>query len=491
MRRLWTCLLVFTLAACADREGEAKARMADAARDVAAGRAAEPTSFADAAVRYDAALARVADVRKAYADTAAGALATKPTTYLGPLTLGVLEAVVAPQVRALAEAEGTPLACAGYMAQRVAAPLPRVEALSRVAIAAAKGDDVGLAGRLTDVALNTAAGLPAGSEAQRAAWEAIVPALLAAKDTARARELVLTHGLADAWQALAIALVRSGQAKRAAGMVAHSLGGAPYARAEARAEIATALAKQGDAALAKEMMREAERWARAVPPLARARAGLLLARHQVRQGDVTQAEAWLTGSSALRDADLPGLADLVAAYRQAGHDGKLLVRVHADLAAIEAGTHEPPAVELPWLANLAYLQAKLGEPEPGAFALARARLLAGGLAPDLGGQVDLLLAVTDRLLAVDQPGPARDALGDAITLIGRLPLARRDARLAEAARLAVRAGRGERACALVGQVADPATRAIALAEAAAPGFTPAGGALHALLTPLPRPSNEP
>lgn len=495
---LLVCMLLAP--ACTDREGAAREAMAQAAREVAAGRRLEAESWDGALARYEAALAGVAEVRKTYGDTAAGALAKKPTTILGPVTLGVLENAVVPAVRRRAEAEAGPLPCAAFLAETVPAPLPRVQALTAVAAHAMQADQVAVAGRLVQAAQATAAGLPASSEAARTAWGKVVDALLATRELERAHELVLTHGLADGWQGLAIAQVKAGQPQRAAGMVAHALGGAPLARAKARCEIATALWQARDPVLVRSLMTEAENLARAVPPAERARASLLLAEHHARQQGLAQADAWLGAEDGLRDATLAELDGLVAAYKASLGEGRLLARVHADLAAIEAGKAGlAMAPELTWLANLAYLQARLGEAEPGTFALARARLLADGISPAGPGadgrvgnaahpeapvEAAVLLRVAERLLALAQPEPALGALDDATKRITGLGPARREALLAEAARLAGAAAKPDLVLGLVGQLADQAAVAEALAAAtgAAKGqlmASPTG--LHALI----------
>lgn len=502
MRRPLALLLAALLLtpACADREGAARDAMAGAAREVQAGRALEGESWDGALARYEAALAAVAKVRKDYADTPAGALAAKPTTYVGPVTLGVLENAILPAVRRRAEAEGSPLACAALLAETVPQPLPRVRALSAVARHAVVIDQVVVAARLVQAAEGTAAGLPAGSESARTAWSDVADALLATRELDRARDVVLTHGLSDGWQRLAIAQVKAGQAHKAAGMISHALGGGALPRAEARCAIATALWKERDPVLVRTLMTEAERAAREVPAAERARASLLMAEHYAQQQSVAQADTWLATSNGLRDATLAELDRLVAAYAAVAAENRLVARVHADLAAIEAGTAGlPMGEEITWLANLAYLQGRLGESDPGIFALSRARLLADGISPvgpgpdgrvaggdhpDAPIEAAVLLRIAERLFALWQPDPGLGALADASARIAALPAAMREAPLAEGARLAGLAGKPDRVLALVGRMADQARVAEALAAAAAASkgyLTATPQALHVLL----------
>ncbi|MEB3198355.1 MAG: hypothetical protein VKP62_14240 [Candidatus Sericytochromatia bacterium] len=459
------------LGGCADREGEAQQAMKGAAQEMVEARRLESESYAAALERYEAALAVVGKVRTEYADTPAGALAGKPSTYVGPVTLGVLDSVVLPAVRRRAEAEASPLACAAFMAETIPGPAPRVQALATVAKAAAQLDRTTIAGRMLKVAQATAAGLPAGSEAQDHAWESVADTLIAARDLEQARSLILAHGFEGPWQRLAVALVKTGQTQRAAGMVAHSLGGAPMPRLEARAVIAAALWREGDTARAQQLMNEAEYWAKAVTPEEVPRAGLVLARHYAMQRALPQADSWLTQVDGLRVANRDELDGLVEAYRAGGGESRLLARVHDQLTSIEAGTTALPSSEVPWLANVAYLQAKLGEAEPGAFALSQARTRADAISavdspPGLDLEVTTLMDISERLLTIGHIQPGLGALEDALDRVRRYPLPMRPPFLLRAAKLAAYGGKADRALNLIEQLTTQEQIAGALAEAA-------------------------
>lgn len=476
----WLLAAILAAPGCDYRERQATKLLDRAAEEVAAGQAAQAKSQGAAVVRYDAALALLTQVKKDYKGTDAAARADKPTTTLGTMQLGTLERVVLPEARQRAEAEAGPVACAAYLAETEPRPLPRARALAAVAADAALLGDAVTAERLLATGQAVVAGLPTNSPARVEALDALADAYMAGKALDQARALVLANGLPDAWLRLAAAYVAAGQATKAADMVQHAPGGAPRARAEALGAIATALVPT-DPARAKVLMRDAERAAREAAPADLARVALALARHHASQQQLVQADAWLEAQPGLRDASLPELDGLVAAYKSARGEARLLARVHVDLEAIEAGSTLALAVEVPWLANLAYLQARLGEPEPGGFALARARLLADGIDPAVGpdpitglgpglpgakSEVEALLRVAERLGALGQAEPAQAARVDALARVASVLMADRDAIRAEAARLAALAGEGPKVLALVGAIRDQAAAAQALARAA-------------------------
>ncbi|MEB3223098.1 MAG: hypothetical protein VKS61_13565 [Candidatus Sericytochromatia bacterium] len=491
MRPPLALLLLLTLLApaCADREGEAREAMKGAALEIAAARRLEAESYDGALAHYEGALETVERVRAEYADTVAGALAAKPSTFVGPVTLGVLEGVILPGVRRRAEAERSPLACAALMAEAVPAPAPRVRALAAVAEAAGALDKGAIAKHVIARAQATAAGLPAASDAQDAAWSAVADALIATRELEQARALILANGFEGPWQRLAVALVRTGQARRAAGMVAHAMGGEALPRVEARATIAAALWKEGDAATAQVLMGEAELEAKAATAEAVPRVGLILARQYAAQRLLAQADAWLAQVDGLRTATREELDGLVEAYRAGGGEARLLAQVHRALREIEAGSRALPVDEVPWLTNLAYVQAKLGEAEPGAFALSQARARADTIAPEdappaLSAEVRTLLDISERLLVLGHVQPGLGALEDALARRERLPLPERVAIVTRGASLAARAGRGERATTLVALLTEQDQIAIALAQAARAahgGFSAPPRALHDLV----------
>lgn len=457
-------------AGCADREGEAREAVKAAAFEVLEARKLERESFDAALERYETALDSVDQVRQEYADTPTAALLNKPGTYLGPVTLGTLEKVILPAVRRRAEAEASPLACAAFMAETIPAPTPRVQAVCAVARAASSLARQAIAQRMVQVATATAHGLPAGSEARDRAFEALADALINTRELEKARSLILAHGFEAPWQRLAIALVKTGQTRRAAGMVTHALGGDPLARLEARTVIGTALWREGNSAGALAMMQEAERWAKLVPPDQLTQAGLFLTRNFAVQRALQAADAWLSEVDGLRSANRETLDALVEAYREGGGEARLLQRVHAGLRTIEAGTEALPASEVPWLANIAYLQAKLGESEPGAFALSQARIRADGIAPDdrlplLAQEVTTLLDIGERLVQIRQQQPGLDAIEDALKRLDGLPAEQHPAIISRAAGLTALGGKSERTVALIEKLTLQDEIAVALAQA--------------------------
>lgn len=463
--------LLLGASGCADREGEAREAVKAAAFEVLEARKLETQSYDAALERYETALSSVSQVRQEYADTPTAALLSKPGTYVGPVTLGVLETIILPAVRRRAEAEESPLACAAFMAETMPAPAPRVQAVCAVARAASSLDRLTIAQRMVQVATATAHGLPAGSEARDRAFEALAGALIDTRELEKARSLILAHGFEAPWQRLAIALVKTGQTRRAAGMVTHALGGDPLARLEARTVIGTALWREGDSAGALGMMQEAERWAKLVPPEQLTQAGLLLATHFATQRALQAADAWLGEVDGLRTAKRETLDALVDAYREGGGEARLLQRVHEALKTIEAGTEVLPASEVPWLANIAYLQAKLGESEPGAFALSQARIRADSIAPDdrppaLAQEVATLLDIGERLVRIGQLQPGLDAIEDALKRLEGLPPEQHPAVLARSASLTALGGKAERALSLIEKLTQQDEIAVALAEAA-------------------------
>jgi len=465
------------LSGCDWRERKATELLDQAALEVAAGQAAQAKSQEAAVARYEQALVLLTKLKADYKGTEAATRADKPTTTVGPLQLGTLEHVVLPEARRRAEAEGGPIACAAYLAETEPRPLPRARALAGVAADAAAVGDTGTAERLLGTGEAVVAGLPTGSPARAEAMAALAEAYMAGRDLEKARALVLANGLPDAWLALAAAHGAAGQATKAADMIQHAPGGAPRARAEALGDVAAALAKT-DPVRAKALMRDAEAAARQAPPADQPRVALALARSLAAQQQLLQADAWLDAQPGLRDASLAELAGLVAAYEAARGGPRLLKRVHVELEAIAAGSDLAPSAEVPWLANLAYLQARLGEPEPGAFALARARLEADGIDPAVGAapggtpvpgaaaEVEALLRVAERAQALGQVEAAQAARADVAARLGVVPPAGRDALRAEAARLAALAGDGAQVLALVGAIRDQAAAARALARAA-------------------------
>ena len=463
--------LLLCASGCADREGEAREAVKAAALDVVEARKLESESFDAALERYETALSAVHTVRQEYADTTTAGLVNKPGTYLGPVTLGALEHTVLPAVRRRAEAEASPLACAAFMAETIPAPAPRVQAVCAVARAASSLDRQAIAQQMVHMASTTANGLPAGSTARDHAFEAVANALVDTRELEKARSLILAHGFEAPWQRLAIALVKTGQTRRAAGMVTHALGGEPLARLEARAVIGAALWREGDPTSGQAMMQEAERWDKLVTPEQLPRAGLILSTHFAGQRALQAADAWLSEVDGLRTANREELDALVNAYREGSGEARLLQRVHEGLKSIEAGTDALPAAEVPWLANIAYVQAKLGEGEPGAFALSQARIRADSIAPDdqlpaLRHEVNTLLDVSERLLLIGQLQPGLDASEDALKRLESLPADAHSAVIARAASLAALAGKAERSVALIEKLTQQDEIAMALAEAA-------------------------
>lgn len=456
---------------CADREGEARSAVKAAAFEVLEARKLETESFDAALEHYEMALNSISQVRQEYPDTSTAALLNKPSTYLGPITIGAIEGTILPAVRRRAEAESSPLACAAFMAETILAPAPRIQAVCTVARSAAALGRVAVAQQMVQNATVTAHGLPAGSESREKAFEALANALIDTRELEKARSLILAHGFEAPWQRLAIALARTGQTRRSAGMVTHALGGEPLARLEARAVIGTALSREGNPASALAMMQEAERWAKLVRSEQLTQAGLILATQFASQRALNAADAWLGEVNGLRTAKREELDALITAYKEGGGEARLLQRVHDGLKMIEAGTDISPASEVPWLANIAYLQAKLGEGEPGAFALSQARIRADNIAPDDGlplltNEIETLLDIGERLLLINHVQPGMDATEDALKRLEGLPLEQRSNILSRAASLAARAGKPERAIDLIEKLHDQAEIAAALAQTA-------------------------
>lgn len=383
--RFWVPLAAIGLLwGCASPEEKASKLFSEATSAVEAAQAAEASSFESAYGSYKLAVENLDAIRRDYSTTKAGVLLNDPEAKVGPFTVTSLKAVVLPQFKAKAAAEGDALLCATELARGETDPYRRGILFARIARAYAERKNETQLDATIAAAEDAARQVVMGMNSEAEVHEELVASLAKAGRPDRAEALLAKYRLADSYSAprqVAEAWAASGNVVKARALLKRI--NDADTKAQVLQAVAVAHGKQGQTSAAKAAIKEAAAQAANAAPFrgnslesnTSWRIGFVAAAAALHDG--TETRDWLAGSHLAAYATAEQVERIVQDLKATGDSAPALKLLVDDLEMLKQQDPGGDPVldevgQVTLLGNVALAQIKLNEAEKGLFNLKQA-----------------------------------------------------------------------------------------------------------------------
>lgn len=357
-------LFIMTSVGCASPEEKAASLLTEAAKLVNEGEKASSESFITAYAAYQAAQVKLDRIRNDFGQTKAATDLDNGSAMFGPFSGTDFSRVVVPQAKLKAEAESSPIVCAEYLARSASDPFTRGLGLIQVGLQLAEMGDTERIGDLSrdiETIARQGAGMP-GHDDPAGLYRSIASLYAHAGMIKEAVTVTQAHGLMDQYE-YALAYAKAGDITQVRQAVSSF---SAYDHSKAMAILAQTLTEQNRPDEAQAAAEETERVFGWVPTDWQPFSIHQVAAGIVQAGEIKRALAWIEESQFLRFTGQESIDRLLKRLQPADKQEllALLKRQEPTILRDLAIKRQEQAL---WLANAAYIEARLGDSQAALF----------------------------------------------------------------------------------------------------------------------------